>query len=102
MPQPTVEEFWSLLVKSRLVDAGTVATLRRELADDAAAGDVPRLARHLVGRGVLTRWQAKRLAAGNLGPFFLGEYRLLERHDRAGDWRERSFWQSQHHRGVLP
>ena len=85
MPQPTVEEFWSLLVKSRLVDAGTVATLRRELADDAAAGDVPRLARHLVGRGVLTRWQAKRLAAGNLGPFFLGEYRLLERHDRAGD-----------------
>ncbi|MFM8414004.1 MAG: protein kinase domain-containing protein, partial [Planctomycetota bacterium] len=85
MPQPTVEEFWSLLVKSRLVDAGTVATFRRELAAGAAGGDVPGLARHLVERGLLSRWQAKRLAAGNLGPFFLGDYRLLERHDREGD-----------------
>jgi hypothetical protein len=85
MPAPTCEEFWNLLLRSRLVDADTAAGLRA--AHDAAGGaaDAKATALWLVKRGVLTRWQARRLAIGDLGPFFLGEYRLLERHDRPGE-----------------
>ena len=88
MPTPTVAEFWDLLVRSGLVDAGAVATLCREHAVDPGASDRvdgKGIARWLAERGVLTRWQAKRLGIGNLGPFFLGDYRLLERHERVGD-----------------
>ena len=85
MPVPTVEEFWSLLVRSRLVDAATAASLRATHAAAGGAADAKATARWLVQRGVLTRWQAKRLAIGDLGPFFLGDYRLLERHDRPGE-----------------
>ena len=87
MPTPTVAEFWDLLVRSGLVDAGAVATLCREHAVDPGASDRvdgKGIARWLAERGVLTRWQAKRLGIGNLGPFFLGDYRLLERHDGDG------------------
>ncbi len=87
MPTPTVAEFWDLLVRSGLVDAGAVATLCREHAVDPGARDRvdgKGIARWLAERGVLTRWQAKRLGIGNLGPFFLGDYRLLERHDGDG------------------
>ena len=88
MPTPTVDEFWGLLIKSGLVDAGAVEVLRREhtAAPVGCGGDTPKgIAGWLVSRGVITPWQAKRLAIGNLGPFFLGDYRLLERHDREGD-----------------
>jgi hypothetical protein len=88
MPQPTVAEFWALLAASGLVDRGTVEAVRREhLADPAGCGGgtAPGIATWLVGRGLVTRWQAKRLAEGNRGPFFLGDYRLLERRDRERD-----------------
>jgi hypothetical protein len=87
MPHPSLDEFWTLLTKSGLVDAGAAASLRREYQADSAAGAATAkdAAAWLGRRGVLTRWQAKRLAIGNLGPFFLGDYRLLERHDREGD-----------------
>jgi serine/threonine-protein kinase len=82
---PTVDEFWNLLGRSRLVDAGAVESLRTAHAAAGPAGDAKATAQWLVGRGAITRWQAKRLAIGDLGPFFLGDYRLLERHDRRGD-----------------
>lgn len=88
MPTPTVAEFWELLAKSGLVDAGRVAALQAEhRAAVSAAGqhDAAHVAHWLYSTGVITRWQAKRLAIGNLGPFFLGDYRLLERHERDGD-----------------
>ena len=88
MPTPTGEEFWGLLVKSGLVDAGAVATLRREHAADpdrCGGGTAKGIASWLAERGAISRWQAKRLGIGNLGPFFLGDYRLLERHEREGD-----------------
>jgi|688.fasta_scaffold33029_2 serine/threonine-protein kinase len=88
MPTPTAEEFWSLLVTSGLVDAGAAAALRREHEADptrCGGGTAKGIAAWLETRGVLTGWQAKRLGIGNLGPFFLGDYRLLERHDREGD-----------------
>ncbi len=88
MPTPTVAEFWELLAKSGLVDAGRTASLQKQHRA-AVGGDGPHDAAHvahwLYTTGVITRWQAKRLAIGNLGPFFLGDYRLLERHERDGD-----------------
>jgi len=87
MPAPA--EFWQLLVRSRLVEPPAAQALHAEHAalPPGAAGDgsAKAIAAWLVGRGVLTRWQAQRLAAGDAGPFYLGDYRLLERHDRAGD-----------------
>jgi serine/threonine protein kinase len=88
MPTPSVAEFWSLLVESGLVDAGAAAAARSEHeANPAVCGgaDVRGIARWLTGRGLLTAWQAKRLVIGNLGPFFLGDYRLLERRGSEGN-----------------
>jgi hypothetical protein len=88
MPTPTVTEFWELLAKSGLVDAGRMATLQEGYRAAVGAGgqhDAAHVAHWLYTSGVVTRWQAKRLAIGNLGPFFLGDYRLLERHEREGD-----------------
>jgi eukaryotic-like serine/threonine-protein kinase len=88
MPVPTPDEFWKILVRSRLLEPGAAAALRAEHAGLPAAetgdGSAKSIAAWLYGRGVLTRWQAKRVAVGDLGPFFLGDYRLLERHDRDG------------------
>ena len=85
MPTPSVDEFWNLLARSRLVDAGAVAALRGTWAAAGPSGDTQATAQWLVDRGVITRWQAKRLAVGDRGPFFLGDYRLLERQERQGD-----------------
>ena len=88
MPTPSVAEFWSLLVESGLVDAETAAAVRSEHEANPAGcggGDLKGIARWLTGRGLLTPWQAKRLVIGNLGPFFLGDYRLLERRGSEGN-----------------
>lgn len=88
MSTPAAPVFWVLLAKSGLVDAGAAAALRREhdANPDRCGGDTSKgIAGWLADRGAITRWQAKRLAIGNLGPFFLGDYRLLERHERDGD-----------------
>ena len=88
MPAPTPDELWQLLVRTRLLAPDAVAALR---ADHAAAvatggdGSTKGLATWLLSRGLITRWQAKRLVIGDTGPFFVGDYRLLERHERDGD-----------------
>ena len=84
MPVPTPDEFWQSLVTVRLLDAETAGRLRAECP--ATGVDAAKAAAAwLVDRGSLTRWQAKRLSAGDHGPFVMGDYRLLERHDRDGD-----------------
>lgn len=88
MPTPTVTEFWELLATSGLVDAGRIPALQAEhRAAVVGKGpqDAPHIAHWLYSTGVLTRWQAKRLSHGKLGPFFVGDYRLLERHEQDGD-----------------
>jgi eukaryotic-like serine/threonine-protein kinase len=89
MPVPTPDEFWKNLVRSRLLEPGAAAALQAEHAALPAAetgdGSAKSIAAWLYGRGVVTRWQAKRVSVGDLGPFFLGDYRLLDRHDRDGD-----------------
>ena len=89
MPAPTPDELWQLLVRTRLLEPAAAAALRAEhaAAPPAAAGDgsAKAIAGWLMSRGAITRWQAKRLLIGDTGPFFVGDYRLLERHDREGD-----------------
>ncbi len=89
MPAPaTANEFWSLAISTRLIDAGAADMLRQQAAAelDAKAADTPKaVAQFLLGRGAITRWQAKRLLGGNTGPYFFGDYRLLERHERPGE-----------------
>ena len=84
MPEP--EDFWSRVAASRLLDGPALSVLRRAAASAGLAAAAPAaVAAWLVDRGALTPWQARRLLAGWQGPFFLGDYRLLERHGRIGD-----------------
>jgi serine/threonine-protein kinase len=95
MPTPAPEDFWKLLAASQLVPADTLGTLRRgyahevsggqPAADDAAATTA--LAKWLVQRGVLSKWQGRRLLNGDSGPFFVGDYRLMERLENDGPGR---------------
>jgi serine/threonine protein kinase len=70
-------EFLEVLERSHLLSPEQMAELR-----DQPQGDRPRdpgdLARGLVARGILTRWQAQQLLAGQHF-FFLGKYKLVER-----------------------
>ncbi len=89
MPAPTPDELWHLLVRTRLLEPNAAAALRAEYAEASTAavgaGSAKAIAGWLVSRGAITRWQAKRLLIGDTGPFFVGDYRLLERHEREGD-----------------
>ena len=85
MHPPSSTQLWELLAQSRLVDPAQLHALRQSHASlpNAAADDVKAIARWLVGRGAITIWQARRLIAGKIGPFFVGDYRLLDQ--RPGD-----------------
>ena len=74
MALTTPQSFLELLERSKLLDADQLAEARRAArkADGAMA-----LAKSLVGRGLLTRWQASRLLAGR-SSFFLGKYKLID------------------------
>lgn len=95
MPTPAPEDFWKLLAASRLVADDAVGRLRRALAEEPAAfaaearaeANTVALAKWLVARGVITKWQARRLLNGESGPFFVGDYRLLERLESEGPGR---------------
>ncbi len=70
------DDFWRLLVASRLLSTEDLAAARSSFADrepDAVAA-----ATWLGSRGLLTAWQARQLLRGRDGPFFLGDYRLLD------------------------
>jgi serine/threonine protein kinase len=81
MPEIARDKFVSLLEESQLIDSDELSAA---LAD---APDGPRakvLARHLVNRGLLTRFQAQHLLAGHSGGFYLGQYRILDLIGRGG------------------
>ena len=69
-------DFWRLLVASRLLTAEDLAAARSEFA--GRTPDAVAIATWLGSRGLLTAWQARQLLRGRGGPFFLGDYRLLE------------------------
>ena len=85
MASPSPEAFWALLGESKLVDPARLDSLRRQFegipippkADAKTITDL--LVGWLEKQQVVTRWQAEQLLLGKKGPFFLGDYRLLER-----------------------
>jgi serine/threonine protein kinase len=80
MNLPDLDTFWRLVAESRLIAADEFERLRRA----CTAGDPVAAAQWLVGQGALSTWQARRLARGDQGPFFIGEYRLMARVDAEG------------------
>ncbi|MCS7306811.1 MAG: protein kinase [Thermoguttaceae bacterium] len=77
----TVEGFLEALEKSALLDQAQLAEARQIASqmEDAKA-----LARALVQKGLLSRWQAAQLLAGRTTLFFLGKYKLIEMLGRGG------------------
>lgn len=71
-------DFWNLLSRSRLFDASRLADLKAEFEASTQAADAAAAAEWLGARKLITAWQKKRLLRGQPGPFFLGDYRLLE------------------------
>lgn len=80
MNLPDLDTFWRLVAASGLVAADELARLRGA----CPAGDTVAAAQWLVAQGSLSTWQARRLARGDQGPFFIGSYRLMARVDAEG------------------
>jgi len=76
-------DFWSLVARSGLHAPAHVAALRAAFEASAAgrAVDAAAAASWIVSQRQLTGWQARRLLRGDVGPFTIGDYRLLERLD---------------------
>ena len=87
MATPSPDQFWTLLAESKLAETASLDKLRREFEGlpfppgASAASATELIARWLVKRNVISEWQRKRLLRGEKGPFFLGDYRLLDRVD---------------------
>ena len=71
-------DFWQLLLTSRLLNDEDLTAIRAKFAGRTDATDAVAIATRLSAKGVLTAWQARQLLKGRSGPFFLGDYRLLE------------------------
>ncbi len=88
------QKFWKLTIDSRLLALDECQRLHADFTrvcsappDDAAA-----LAKWLIREGVLSRYQARVLLAGRAGPFWLGEYKILDRH---GDGQIKGLYEAQ-------
>ena len=73
---PRLETFVEDLRRSKLV---TRAEIERARAGLGPEPDAAALARVLIGRGLLTRYQAQKVLNGRTWGFFLGDYRILHR-----------------------
>jgi serine/threonine protein kinase len=75
------QTFLDHLVRSGLLDRDQLTKALDQLPDTHRARLV---ARSLVERGLLTKFQAEMLLAGRTNGFFLGQYRILEQLGRGG------------------
>ena len=80
---PTTAELWKLLAESRLLSNEDCRRLGAAFAQSGVNGEATGqvLADWLVGQKSITRYQAKVLLARRPGPFFFGDYKVLERLD---------------------
>jgi len=80
---PTTAELWKLLAESRLLSNEDCRRLGAAFAQSGINGEATGqvLADWLVGQKSITRYQAKVLLARRPGPFFFGDYKVLERLD---------------------
>ncbi|HTU25742.1 MAG TPA: hypothetical protein VMF30_10110 [Pirellulales bacterium] len=87
------QKFWKLAIDSRLLALEECQQLHTEFAQVCRAppDDVNSLARWLVSQGVLSRYQARVLLAGKAGPFWIGDYKII---DRYGDGQIKGIYQA--------
>jgi hypothetical protein len=78
-----LESFLDNLEQSRLLNAGQFAAAREHIAQQGSALTAQQLARWLIERTWLTRWQAKMLLSGRK-TLILGKYRLLDQLGQGG------------------
>jgi len=87
MPPLSPDVFWAAVAASRLLAEEQLPQIRAaceaetKAADESVDKQTALAAQWLVRRGVLTLWQAKRLTRGSGGSFFIGDYRLLDKHE---------------------
>ncbi len=87
MPPLSLDVFWTAVAASRLIADDQLPQIRAaceaetKAADESADKQTALAAQWLVRHGVLTLWQAKRLTRGGAGSFFIGDYRLLDKHE---------------------
>ncbi len=83
MPGVTSDTFLTALVKSNLLSPTQLAAAQAEATAMGANADAKMVARGLIKKGLITRWQAEQLLAG-VTNLFLGRYKLLERIGKGG------------------
>jgi serine/threonine protein kinase len=82
VPKPiTREKFLANLRRSKLLPEAQYADLLRELPTTERGRPI---ARAMVEKGLLTRFQAERLLIGRTSGFLLGQYRILDQIGRGG------------------
>ena len=76
------QKFWKLTIDSRLLALDECQRLHADFSQVSRSppDDVAALAKWLVSQGVLSRYQARVLLAGKAGPFWLGDYKIIDRH----------------------
>jgi eukaryotic-like serine/threonine-protein kinase len=78
----SIADFWRLLSDSRLLKQGQVEQLAGDFGQSRNASgeaDAKTLSKWLIGRNVISAYQARILLAGRAGPFHYGEYVLYDR-----------------------
>ncbi len=81
MARLSAERFLDLVRRSGLVEEQRLDRALAELKTEGVSlggEDFQPLARGMIERGLLTRWQCERLAEGRYKGFLLGKYRLLD------------------------
>ena len=73
----TLDEFLEHVAISGLIRAARLEQARAQLEPGGAEDAWLRLAKRLIGQGLLTSYQGRKLLAGATRGFFLGGYRIL-------------------------
>src|SRR5690242_12407681 len=96
----SVENFWALLARSRLLSAEALRDARQRWLRTAGANssDLLALSRWLVAGRLLTDYQAGALLRGHPDRLFLKEYKLL---DRLGSGRMAGVYKAVHRTGEV-
>jgi serine/threonine protein kinase len=81
----TTVSFWELLEKAQLLSSTQCQQWRAEIAKENGGknvADPKAIAEFLVGKNVLSRYQATVLLAGRPGPFSYGDYKVYDKVDK--------------------
>ncbi len=99
MPTPSLDDFNALLGRSQLLpNENPSALAKRWRSENPTGAGVEDYARWLAANQFLTDYQAGVLLRGRAGPFFLNEYKLL---DRLGVGRMAGVFKAQHRLGQI-